>query len=136
MKLTKNRLKEIIREEIQKLGGEHLLNEENSAAKKTATQIKSAARGSETGIFPLTKMAKNLYSGIRGSKDGGILKTRLKKGVDKYDWYVQTSELTGFIVFNPDPIWDGDIYEVWSDEGGNITAKLSKNWKSEIKKHG
>jgi len=104
-------------------------------AKKVASQIKSAARGSDTGIFPLTKMAKNLYSGIRGSKDGGILKTRLKKGVDKYDWYVQTSELTGFIVFNPDPIWDGDIYEVWSDEGGDITAKLSDNWKSEIKKH-
>ena len=129
-------MKQPLKEMLKKIGGSHLLNEENSAAKKTATQIKSAARGSETGIFPLTKMAKNLYSGIRGSKDGGILKTRLKKGVDKYDWYVQTSELTGFIVFNPDPIWDGDIYEVWSDEGGNITAKLSKNWKSEIKKHG
>ena len=111
------------------------LNEENSAAKKTATQIKSAARGSETGIFPLAKMAKSIYSGIRGSNDGGILKTRLKKGVDKYDWYVQTSELTGFIVFNPDPIWDGSVFEVWSDEGGDITANPSKNWKSEIRKH-
>tara|TARA_Y100000034_G_scaffold39009_1_gene47992 strand:- start:479 stop:886 length:408 start_codon:yes stop_codon:yes gene_type:complete len=29
MKLTKNRLKEIIREEIQKIGGGHLLNEYN-----------------------------------------------------------------------------------------------------------
>ena len=58
-----------------------------------------------------------------------------KTNHDKYDWYVQTSEMTGFIVFNPDPIWDGDIYEVWSDEGGDITAKLSDNWKSEIKKH-
>ena len=112
------------------------LNEENSAAKKTATQIKSAARGSETGIFPLAKMAKSIYSGIRGSNDGGILKTRLKKGVDKYDWYVQTSELTGFIVFNPDPIWDGSVFEVWSDEGGDITANpADDNWKSNIRKH-
>ena len=127
-------MKQPLKEMLKKIGGGHLLTEENSAAKKTATQIKSAARGSETGIFPLTKMAKSISSGIRGSKDGGILKTRLKNA-DKYDWYAQTSELTGFIVFNPDPIWDGDIYEVWSDEGGDITAKLSDNWKSDIRKH-
>ena len=78
-----NKMKQPLKEMLKKIGGEHLLNEENSAAKKTATQIKSAARGSETGILPLTKMAKNLYSGIRGSKDGGILKTRLKKGKGK-----------------------------------------------------
>ena len=103
-------------------------------AKKLASQIKSAARGSDTGIYPLMKMAKSIKSGIKGGKAASELKSRLT-GADKNDYYVQTSELTGFVVFNPDPIWDGSIFEVWSDEGGDITAKLSDNWKREIKKH-
>ena len=104
-------------------------------AKKVAAQIKSAARGSDTGIFPLTKMAKSIRSGIKGGKAAGELKSRLS-AADKNDYYVQTSELTGFVVFNPDPIWDGSIFEVWSDEGGDITAIAADDtWKSNIKKH-
>ena len=130
-------MKQPLKEMLKKIGGGHLLNElgyPEASAKKIATQIKSAAKGSETGMFPLKSMARNIRSGIKGGEVAGELKSRLTD-VDKYDYYVQTSELTGFIVFNPDPIWDGDIYEVWSDEGGDITAKLSDNWKSEIKKH-
>jgi hypothetical protein len=80
------------------------------------------------------KMALSIRRDIRSGEAVGELKSRLTD-VDKYDYYVQTSELTGFVVFNPDPIWDGSIYEVYSDEGGSITANLSKNWKAEIRKH-
>ena len=130
-------MKQPLKEMLKKIGGGHLLNElgdPSQSAKKVASQIKSAARGSDTGIYPLMKMAKSIKSGIKGGKAASELKSRLT-GADKNDYYVQTSELTGFVVFNPDPIWDGDIYEVWSDEGGDITAKLSDNWKSEIRKH-
>ena len=49
---------------LKKIGGGHLLNEigdPSRSAKKIATQIKSAARGSDTGIFPLKKMAKSKH---------------------------------------------------------------------------
>ena len=136
-------MKQPLKEQLKRIGGGHLLNEKyprgypkniGPTAKKLASQIKSAARGSDTGIYPLMKMAKSIRSGIKGGKAASELKSRLT-GADKNDYYVQTSELTGFVVFNPDPVWDGNIFEVWSDEGGDITAKLSKNWKSEIKKH-
>ena len=134
-------MKQPLKEMLKKIGGGHLLNEKypkniGPTAKKVASQIKSAARGSDTGIFPLTKMAKSIRSGIKGGKAASELKSRLS-GADKNDYYVQTSELTGFVVFNPDPIWDGSIFEVWSDEGGDITANPADDkWKSNIKKHG
>ena len=80
-------------------------------------------------------MAKSISSGIKRGQAAGELKSRLS-AADKNDYYVQTSELTGFVIFNPDPIWDGDIFEVWSDEGGDITvAAADDTWKSNIKKH-
>ena len=130
--------KQPLKEMLKAIGRGHLLNEigdPSHSAKKIATQIKSAARGSETGMFPLKSMAKNIRSGIKGGKAASELKSRLT-GADKHDYYVQTSELTGFVVFNPDPIWDGSIFEVWSDEGGDITANpADDNWKSNIRKH-
>ena len=133
-------MKQPLKEMLKKIGGGHLLNEKypkniGPTAKKVAAQIKSAARGSDTGIFPLTKMAKSIRSGIKGGQAAGELKSRLS-AADKNDYYVQTSELTGFVVFNPDPIWDGSIFEVWSDEGGDIkVAAADDTWKSNIKKH-
>tara|TARA_Y100001938_G_C8031870_1_gene401092 strand:+ start:718 stop:1128 length:411 start_codon:yes stop_codon:yes gene_type:complete len=133
--------KQPLKEMLKAIGGGHLLNEKKypknigPTAKKVASQIKSAARGRDTGIFPLKKMAKSISSGIKRGDEAGELKSRLS-AADKEDYYVQTSELTGFVVFNPDPVWDGDIFEVWSDEGGDITvAPADDTWKRNIKKH-
>ena len=130
-------MKQPLKENYQRFFGENSLNElgyPDQAAIKIATQIKRAAKGTETDMVPLLTMTRSIRRDIRSGDAVGELKSRLTD-VDKYDYYVQTSELTGFVVFNPDPIWDGSIYEVYSDEGGSITANLSKNWKAEIRKH-
>ena len=54
-------MKQPLKEMLKAIGGGHLLNEKKypknigPTAKKVASQIKSAARGRDTGIFPLKK---------------------------------------------------------------------------------
>jgi gas vesicle protein len=120
MKLTRNKLKEIIREEIRKL---------DEVAKKTANQIFSSAKYSDKDISPLKIMAKSIAGDISKGSAANELKKRLKGDVSG-GYYVYTHEMGGFVVFS-----DGSVYEVISDQGGDIEATKSKNWKSEIRKH-
>ena len=120
-------MKQPLKEMLVKIGGGHLLNENSQ---KIAKQIKSAAKSNQfLKIWPLKSMASDIKGDITGGKARNELKSKLSK-VDKDSWYVQTVELGGFIVFS-----DGSIYEVVSDQGGDITANVSKNWKSDIRVH-
>ena len=119
-------MKQPLKEMLVKIGGGHLLNENSQ---KIAKQIKSAAKYDEKGIWPLKSMAADIKPDIKYGKAANELKSKLSK-VDKDSWYVQTVELGGFIVFS-----DGSIYEIISDEGGDIDAHKAKNWKSDIKAH-
>ena len=119
-------MKQPLKEMLKKIGGGHLLNE----SRGIANQIKSAAKNNQfLKIWPLKGAASDIKGDISGGPAASELKSRLSK-VDKDSWYVQTFELGGFIVFS-----DGSIYEVVSDEGGDITANVSKNWKSDIRVH-
>ena len=119
-------MKQPLKEMLVKIGGGHLLNESIAIAK----QIKSAAKSNQfLKIWPLKGAASDIKSGITGGKARNELKSRLSK-VDKDSWYVQTFELGGFIVFS-----DSSVYEVISDQGGDIDAHKATNWKSDVKAH-
>ena len=120
-------MKQPLKEMLKKIGGGHLITED---AKKIANQIKSAAKYDEKGIWPLKSMAADIKPDIKYGKAANELKSKLSK-VDKDSWYVQTAELGGFIIFS-----DGSIYVIMGDQGGDVTANVSKNWKKDVKSHG
>ena len=122
--------KQPLKEMLKAIGGGHLLTED---AQKTAKQIVSSAKGREKKVWPMksssVKFVLNSVKSAKGKHRSDVLQKSHTQINDSY--YAQTTELTGFFVFN-----DGTIYELVSDEGGdNIEVSLSKNWKKDIKQH-
>ena len=103
----------------------------NENAKGIASQIVSSAKGTEKRVWPLEKV-KTVVKQVKyatGGDKSKLLK-KLKMDMDG-SYYAQTTELTGFFVFN-----DGSVYELFSGDGGDtFEVSLSKNWKSDIKAH-
>ena len=100
-------------------------------AKEIASNIKSASKYSEKGIYPLSRMASNIKPELKKGPGVAELKKRLSnKVVLQQAFYVQTGEMNGFAVFN-----DGAIFELVGDEGGDAYVAKSKNWKNDIKDH-
>jgi len=115
-----------LRETLVRIGGKHLLNEDG---KQIANQIYSAAKWSDKNLSPLKDMAKSIAGDTNKGSAAGELRKRLNGNVSG-GYYVYTHEMGGFVVFS-----DGSVYDVVSDQGGNIDATKSNNWKSDIKKH-
>ena len=99
-------------------------------AKEIASNIKSASKYSEKGIYPLSRMASNIKPELKKGPGVAELKKRLYDK-SQYDgsFYVQTDETSGFAVFK-----DGVIYVIYGGEWSSWVAK-SKNWKKDVQKH-